>query len=649
MKGFTRGARGVAVALLFTLAPLLAPALCAQPAANPQVQMEYYASVVYILSARTTTSLLIRGGETLELTAPPPPPGYNFYFMRLSFPSGLPKNVVAVRYSRAEAFGDRVNALVSYDGSIRLASSDSNVEVQVGITVYYVRSRTVKLAGNRVNFTVEELPPPFTKNDLTVRFTIDNHAPFAVRDVLAPSGESLVGSEPSPEALKVDYKHVELNFNYLDLGTYTIVLSKGADYALPPSFIVVEPPFKQDSLAPGAAKKYGVTQVRGWRSIGAVVVVYSIAPLAKKGGDVEVAGELTDFAYYRDEVISIRAASFLIPTLHLRVHIKAYLVYGTWFEVRNNMKSSVNVLYTSVLIRDAGEWTPTGVKLTVQDSDVKDAMAAYLVVQAPRYANIISIRTPSGEVGGTKSGLLPWGDSYRSVEVFMNQAYIQVKAEDLSELGSYTFSIEWRPIRFKLVDDGGAPIAGAHVSVRGPIEASTPSDGEGIAQFKIYKPGPYTVSVRFKWVTVAEVGLGSIVEENITLKCNVYRVSWLVVDMWGRPLQGAEITVMREGSVVERLVTNERGVTDAAQIPGGQFVMKVGYKRLQASRVEEISGGGVRRVKVDMLFEIPLFGGIPVMLLEAALGGALVGGGALGLAVIKRGRPKTVEEIELEE
>ena len=635
---------GLALVLLAATSPY------AQSAASP-TNVVYYGRLDYILTATTEASLMLSESRVVEVSAPPAPFGYNLYFLRMAFPKGLPEGVVPVKYDRAEVMDNRIVALISYSGSVKLASANSNLTVSVEVTVRYVKTVWLKLEGTAVNFTVEEPPPPFTKDDLSVRFTIENHAPYMVAGLKGPSGESLLGnSEPSPDAVKVDLKHVELNFKFLDLGTYTIELKRGSECVLPSAFLVYEPPFKEDTVAPGQAKRYGIGQMSGWRGVGAVVVIYSLSPLSGRGGDVEVVGELVDFAYYRDEAVTIRAASFLIPNINLRLYVRAYIVYGTWFEIRNRMRSVANVMYTTVFIKEGGEWQPAGVQFTVRDSDIKDAMAAYIVVQAPSYGRVLSVKTPSGaELGAAQEGLLTWGDEYRDVRISLNEAYVQVKAFGVSEPGTYFFRIDWRPVTFKVVDDGGEPIAGAIVSVAGPLNASALSDELGLAPFKLYRPGVYTVSVRFKGVDVATLQLGTITNDAITVKCRVYRVSWLVVDVWDRPLSGVEVIVKSGDAIIDRVVTDEGGLTPATQIPAGQFVVQATYKRVTSSRAETFDSSGLRKLKLDVIFEIPLFGGIPVTSLETAFAGTAVGGGALAAALIRKSRVSTLEEVSLEE
>lgn len=636
--------------VLAILASLLAvAAVHSQP--SPTAAFVYYARVDHILTSSISTSILFSEGQVIEIAAPPPPAGYELAFMRVEFPNGLPKGIVPVKADKSEVIDEQVTALVSYSGSIKLAASEANASCDAKVTVSYVKTSWLQLKSGNVSFTVEEPPPPFTKSDLTVRFTIENHAPFAIQDVKGPDGGSLLNNEPSPDAIRVDYKHVELNFKYLDIGSYTINVVDGEEYTLPSAFIVMEPPFKEDTVSPGASKRFGIGQVKGWRGIGAVVVVYSIAPLtSRKSGSVDIVGELVDFAYYKDEIITIKAASFLIPNLNMRLYIKAYIVYGSWFEIRNTMGSTVNVMYTTVFIKEAGDWLPGGVSITVRDSDIKDAMAAYLVVQVPSYGKIVSAKTPSGaELGGTLEGLLPWGSEYRDVRVFMNEAYIQVKAFNSAELGSYFFKIDWGTISFKLVDDGGEPVTGATVVIAGPINATTVSDENGVASFKAYKPGAYVVDVYFKGVPVAKLYLGTLTGGMIAVKCSVYRVSWLVVNAWDQPVSGAELIIKNGDAVVSRVITGEGGVTPVIQIPQGQFAVQINYKRVTSTKVESINSSGLRKAKLDILFELPLFGGIPVTTLEAALAGTLTSGGAAGLAFAKRRKASSTEEIAIEE
>ncbi|MEM2474890.1 MAG: hypothetical protein QW407_03105, partial [Thermofilaceae archaeon] len=469
----------------------LAALAVAQNVASQTDNFVYYARVDYVLSTGYTTSILLENNQLVEISAPPPPPGYELAYIRAEFPNGMPKGIIPVKFDRSEVSDERVTALISSSGSIKIAASEGNLSSEVRVTVSYVKTTWIELKEGDITLRVEEPPPPFTKNELVVRFTIENHAPFAVSDVKAPSGETLLNNEPAPDALKVDYKHVELNFKYLELGDYSVTVKRDESYVLPSAFIVVEPSFKEDVIAPASSKRFGIGQMRNWRGIGAVVIVYSIAPLTGRGsGGVDVVGELVDFAYYRDEIVTIKAASYLIPNINLRVYIKAYIVYGSWFEVRNNMRSAVNIMYTTIFIREAGEWQANGVSITVRDSDIKDAMAAYLVVQVPSYGNIVGIRTPSGaELGSTQEGLLPWGNEYRDVRVFLNEAYIQVKAFNSIETGTYFFKLDWKPITFKLIDDGGEAVIGATVAISGPVNATAVSDDSGAVTLKLFRPG----------------------------------------------------------------------------------------------------------------------------------------------------------------
>jgi hypothetical protein len=126
-------------------------------------------------------------------------------------------------------------------------------------------------------------------------------------------------------------------------------------------------------------------------------------------------------------------------------------------------------------------------------------------------------------------------------------------------------------------------------------------------------------------------------------------VSWLVTDAWDKPLSGAEIVVKSGDAVIDRAFTSDSGMTPVMQIPAGQFVVQGAYKRVTSSRVESIDASSIRKLKLDVLFEIPLFGGIPITTLETAFAGATLGGSTIAAAMIKKNRASHVEEVALEE
>ncbi|HDD34125.1 MAG TPA: carboxypeptidase regulatory-like domain-containing protein [Thermofilaceae archaeon] len=608
----------------------------------------YFAKIDYVIAANTTVSLLFTGDEVKEIAAPPHPPGYELHYLEVRFPQGLPQGLIPLKFDGKVEIDGVVKALISREGIVKIASTEANVTLDAYMVAYYVKREWLELTEGEVRFEVKEPTPPFTKDDMIVRISIDNHAPYAILDVAGPDGASLLEGEIAPDAVRVDPKHVEVNFKYFEPGVYTIKVGASDDYTLPSSFILIEGAFANDTLRPGETKRYAVARKLGWRTLGAVVVLYTVAPLTgKASGGASVVGELVDYAYAKDETVRIRAASLLIPDLNLRVWVKAYIVFGTWFEVSNQMKSVLNVMYTPVLVKEAGTWTPSGVEVTVKESDVRDASLAYVVVQAPNYGKVAGILTPSGDELGTFSeGVLPWGDEYRSIRVFDNEAYVQVKAFGVMEVGRYTIRIEWEPVSFRLVDADGKPVVGARVRVSGPLNLTAISDERGIASFELYKPGAYDVTVKFKGVTVATVSIGSIVKPDFEVKCKVYEVAWLLTNAWDKPLKGAELVIRGPEGLIAKGVSDDEGMVRLGQLPGGQFTVEASYKRVSRSDVVEISGSGVRRMKLDVFLELPVIG-VPLTMLETLVAVSTTGVSALGLTLARRRGVSNVEEEEL--
>ena len=126
------------------LAVFAATLLRAQGTTSP-ASAAYYGRLDYILSTTTETTLMLSENQVIEVGAPPAPSGYNLYFLRVVFPKGLPEGVVPVKYDKAEILDNKVMALISYSGSVKLAGANSNATVGAEVAVYYVKTIWLKL------------------------------------------------------------------------------------------------------------------------------------------------------------------------------------------------------------------------------------------------------------------------------------------------------------------------------------------------------------------------------------------------------------------------------------------------------------------------------------------------------------------------
>ncbi len=654
MKVGPLGNRALVVACLVLM---LAAIATAAPSATP-TKSGYYAKIDYVIASKIGILLEFEDNAVRDVTAPPAPPGYELLYMKIYFPRGLPGDVAPIKFDRKVEKEGEVLSLVAYDGTIKLAfSGTGNATLGASLECVYAKTVWVEIPESGVvEFTVEEPVEPFDLSNLTVRISVDNYAPYRIKDLVDPLGQSLLDpafqESVSPAAVKIDPKNAELNFAYgLEVGEYEAIFEYGEDYSLPNAFIAREDRFFNDTIAPMSSKTFASSSASGWDILGYVVVLYSLHPLSGSRGGAEVKSTMVDYAYYEDRTIRIEGASYLIPPLDFELWIKAYIVYGTWFKVVNMMSEPVNVVYAPVLIKETGEWTKRGLKARITESDVKDAVYAYLVVQIPHYGKIKNVITPGGgSLGEYAESLLPWSSGVRAVSVLEDQAYVQVKCGSASELGVYTFEIEWTPIELKVVDADGEPIAGALVKLEGPIEAVEETDEEGIAKVVLYEPGPYKVEVEFKSTKVAELELPTITDTTIEIECAVYNVIVEVTDVWGRPLEGAEVVFEGAGgNIVASGETDNSGALAIEQIPGGDYKIEVTYKRVKGEFAKKIGASRKIRLGLDVLFEIP-FINLPISKLEAlaaALSTSALGIG--GYLVSNRKKKEYGEEaVELE-
>ncbi len=613
----------------------------------------FYARVDYLLTAEDSAEITLTEGAVREIAAPPEPSGYKLYYIEVFFEGGLPKNVVPVGYDYLIEERGTVIGLVSTSGTVSIACRSENATLTVKVKAVYLKREWVKISGQSIKIKVEDPGTPFSKDNLSVKVTIENHAPYAIVGVKGPGGVDLTDARKqeamSPDTIQVDPKHVVIQLSELPLGEYEILLAEGEEYVLPSAFIAAHEAFYNDTVQPGRTKVFRVRPPKGWKYMACVVVLYSLSPVSSSKASAYVEAEAVDLVYVRDESVSIKAASFLVPPLNLRLWVRAYIAFGDSFRVVNPMGSPVSVIYVPVIIKGAGDWTPEGVYVTVSEEEIKKFAMAYVVVQVPSYGKIVDIVTPSGDsYGEYRSALKPWFSALRGIGMLDDEAYIQVKAGSAIEAGEYFFKIEWEPITLAVVDSKGRPIAGATVELSGPLNTTVVTGADGTVTLKLYKPGVYNVGVRFRGVPVAEYTLGTIISKRIEIPCAVYDLTVVTVSLTGAPLPGTEVTLITpDGKALLSAETNDKGVAVLTQIPKGKYVVHAIYKRIEKMQDIEVSGDRVLEVKLDVLFEIPLLG-IPISSFEAAAAGLSLGATAVLFKLVgRRGGEEEIEELEV--
>jgi len=614
------------ILLLMSLAPLIAVKATAEEGGTPL----YYARVDYMVTTEDSAEVMLRAGSIRTLSAPPEPPGYELYYMEVMFEDEAPPNVVPVTYDSLVEERGRIKSVISRGGDVSITCKNGNASLTVKVKAVYLKRVWVPIKGKAITIDVESPGLPYSDEDVSVKVTIENHAPYAIVGVKGPNGVNYLDSRKqellNPDAIQLDPKHLVLDMSELPLGKYEILLDEGGENVLPSAFIAVHEAFYNDSVPAGGSRVYRVRAPKDWRSLGSIVILYSLGPARNSKSTAYIEAEAVDYAYFKDEIITIKGASFLIPPLNLRFWIKAYIAFGSSFRVVNPMNAPINVIYVPVHIKEAGDWTPEGVFIRVTEEDIGRFTMAYAVVQIPSYGRIVDVITPSGDsYGNYRSALKPWFSALRGVGVLEDEAYIQVKSEGTAEYGEYFFKIEWSPIVFKAVDSKGRPLIKATIDIRGPLNETLTTGVDGTASTKLYKPGLYDVKVIFRGVTVAEKKLGTIISKKIKIPCAVYDLTVRTVDIRGGPLVGTEVSLITlNGSTLATLETNDNGMAVFKQVPRGSYVIHALYKRIEKYDEVEVDRDKTIEVKLDVLFEIPLLN-IPVSTLEAVAGTLSIG------------------------
>jgi len=624
------------------------------PVVYAEENKEFYrVRIDYILVTTANKQVLLKSGESKEIRAPPSPSGYDFEYMEVSCAPHFPADITPLTYDKEVKELDELSSVISYNGTIKLSNTGSkNVTMDLLIRVVYSKRTWVYVKNSTVEITVRKPEAPFTLSNLTVKVTVENFLPLRVKDVKDPLGRSLISAqiqeETDPDVISIDPKHVQIKFSEnLEEGTYVVEFEEDPEYAMPCSFIVAEGQFENDTVGAGDARLFSSAPVEGWKLLGYVVLVYSIAPEAEADHlGIYLEAPLFDYVYFGENLIEIKALSYLVPPLRFNFWVKGYVVFGKWFKVVNNSPKHINVIYAPIMIKETGIWNKEGVKVNVERNDLKFATYAFIVVQVPSYGLVTDIKTPSGaSLGAYVNTKHVWGTSIRSVSTLKDEAYVQVKDNKDGEYGLYTIEISWKPVKFKVIDSKGRPIPGAEVKLEGPMSFSGVTNNTGFTDIVVYCPGLYNVSVMFKGHVVHESTLFPYKDEVMTLSCAVYDLTVIVKGFWDQPLSGTQVVVEEgDGNFVDSNSTNSKGLVEFIQLPKGEYEVLVSYKRMEKREKVILDDNKEIVVKLDVVIEIPYIG-LPLSLSETlGVTAAVVG----FLALAKLLGKKREEELEEE-
>jgi len=600
----------------------------------PTAKLEHIAYKV----EETTIKIQGAGFATLAKPYVTPGEGYVYAGMKIEFLGAYPSVQIGADGQLSKTFDQNgfVSAVYAGPDTSKITivnTARDQVEVKLRVTYIYVKASYIPLTGD----TTVEVSVPDGRlaqgfNAMT-RLTIEPYAPFVIKAVERPDGTPAT-------VYRVEPKVVEINTP----GKYKITITQGQP--LPAAMLVKSLSKQTATVAPNGefavtGAEVGVPQ--GWRLLGYVVFAYTgDASLIGKeiAGDINIQGGLVDTVTDVNQNIIVRSVSYLIPPVwNFNIRYKIAIVYGEQFKVSTNLPSAVSVIYIPIVYKEAQvKWLPDRALVNVTDADVADGQWTAVVMQLPELAKIVAIRTPGNAMISNATDVkLVWGGGVRAASISPDgrQAYLLVQMGDTKETGTYTFIINWSPMRIPVTDTKGKPVAQLSATAdKFEAVAST-----GYVEVKVYRPEPFTLDISYKGVKAAQVVVNSLVANPQPVTLGIYQVRVVVVGALNQPITEASVSL--DGFPA----SGKTDVTGAIKFPdvlAGTYKVNIDVGgRVKVSDSLEVNGDTEKVVKTPI---VAVVGGVPITTLDAL---ATAGGlSAAGLYFALARRKEPVAEVE---
>jgi len=586
------------------------------------------------------TTIKIQGAGFATLAKPyvTPGEGYVYAGMKIEFLGAYPSVQIGADGQLSKTFDQNGFVSAVYAGpdvsKITLVNTAKDqIEVKVRVTYTYVKASYVPLNGDttiEINVPDGKLAQGF---NAMARITIEPYAPFVIKAVERPDGTPAT-------VYRVEPKVVEINTP----GKYKIAIAQGQP--LPAALLVKSLSKQTASVAPNGefavtGAEVGVPQ--GWKLLGYVVFAYTgDANLIGKEitGDINIEGGLVDTVTDVNQNIIVRSVSYLIPPVwNFNIRYKIAIIYGEQFKVSTNLPSTVSVIYIPIVYKEAQvKWLPDRALVNVTEAELADGQWTAIVMQLPELAKIVAIRTPGNAMISNATDVkLVWGGGVRAASISPDgrQAYMVVQMGDTKETGTYTFMINWRPMRIPVVDTKGRPVSYLS-AVADKFEAAASA---GYVEVKVYRPEPFTVDISYKGVKAAQVVVNSLVADPQPVTLGIYQVKVVVVGALNQPIAEASVSV--DGFPASGK-TDNAGVVKFPDMLAGTYKINVDVGgRVKVSDTLEVNGDTEKIIKTPI---VAVVGGVPITTLDAL---ATAGGlSAAGLYFALTRRKEPVAEVE---
>jgi len=600
----------------------------------PTAKLEHIAYKV----EETTIKIQGAGFATLAKPYVTPGEGYVYAGMKIEFLGAYPSVQIGADGQLSKTFDQNGFISAVYAGpdtsKITLVNTaKGQVEVKLKVTYIYIKASYIPLSGDT---TVEVSVPDGRLAqgfNAMARLTIEPYAPFVIKTVERPDGTPAT-------VYRVEPKVAEINTP----GKYKITITQGQP--LPAAMLVKSLSKQTATVAPNGefvvtGAEVGVPQ--GWRLLGYVVFAYTgDASLIGKeiAGDINIHGGLVDTVTDVNQNIIVRSVSYLIPPVwNFNIRYKIAIAYGEQFKIATNLPSTVNVIYIPIVYKEAQvKWLPDRALVNVTDADVADGQWTAVVMQLPELAKIVAIRTPGNAMISNATDVkLVWGGGVRAASISPDgrQAYLLVQMGVTKETGTYTFVINWSPMRIPVVDTSGKPVAQLSATAdKFEAVAST-----GYVEVKVYRPEPFTLDISYKGVKAAQVVVNSLVANPQPVTLGIYQVKVVIVGALNQPI--AEASVSLEGYPASGK-TDGTGAVRFPDVLAGTYKVNIDVSgRVKVSDTLEVNGDTEKVVKTPI---VAVVGGVPITTLDAL---ATAGGlSAAGLYFALARRKEPVAEVE---
>jgi hypothetical protein len=586
------------------------------------------------------TTIKIQGAGFATLAKPyvTPGEGYVYAGMKIEFLGAYPSVQIGADGQLSKTFDQNGFVSAVYAGpdvsKITLVNTAKDqIEVKVRVTYTYVKASYVPLNGDttiEINVPDGKLAQGF---NAMARLTIEPYAPFAIKAVERPDGTPAT-------VYRVEPKVVEINTP----GKYKVMIAQGQPL---PAAMLVKSLSKQTATV-AANGEFAVTGAevgvpQGWRLLGYVVFAYTgDANLIGKDitGDIAIQGGLVDTVTDVNQNIIVRSVSYLIPPVwNFNIRYRIAIVYGEQFKITTSLPSTVNVIYIPIVYREAQvKWLPDRALVNITDVDVADGQWTAVVMQLPELARIVAIRTPGNAMISNATDVkLVWGGGVRAASISPDgrQAYLLVQMGDTKETGTYTFVINWSPMRIPVVDTRGKPVAQLSATAD-KFEAAASA---GYVEVKVYRPEPFTLDISYKGVKAAQVVVNSLVANPQPVTLGIYQVKVVVVGALNQPI--AEASVSIDGFPASGK-TDGTGAVKFPDVLAGTYKVNIDVGgRVKVSDTLEVNGDTEKIIKTPI---VAMVGGVPITTLDAL---ATAGGlSAAGLYFALSRRKEPVAEVE---